>query len=103
MAPKTDIPPGCPKLLESGERTFPRTLRDGGIDPDGVDRAGDAAALLELRPVGDPVAGLARRARRPPAGAAAHPVHDVLPPAPDLRRPPGQVRENHRGGHGQLP
>src|SRR5947209_6562029 len=96
MAPKTDIPPGCPKLLESGERTFPRTLRDGGIDPDGVDRAGDAAALLELCPVGDPVAGLARRARRPQAGAAAHPVHDVQRPAPGLPGANGQMRSHYR-------
>ena len=27
------------------------------------------------------------RARRPEAGAAAHPVHDVSRPAPDLRWP----------------
>ena len=65
--------------------------------------AGDRGALPDLRDVGDHVAGAARRPRRPQAGAAAHPVRDVPRPAPDLRRPAAQVRQDRRRGDGQLP
>ena len=45
-----------------------------------------AAPLPELRAVGHHLARAARRARRPQAGAAPHPVRDVPRPAPHARR-----------------
>ena len=59
--------------------------------------------LSQLRPVGHHRSRPARRARRPQAGAAAHPVHDVPRPALDLRRPAGQVRQDRRRRDRQLP
>ena len=61
-------------------------------------------------PGADADAGLAA-AQAPPlvvalaaeAGAAAHPVHDVPRPAPALRRPAGQVRQDRRRRDGQVP
>ena len=48
------------------------------------------------------LARAARRPRRPEAGAAAHPLHDVGA-EPDRRRQAPQVREGRRRRDGQLP
>ena len=49
-------------------------------------RRRDPAPLSELRALGHHLARAARRARRPEAGAAPHPLHDVRRPAPRARR-----------------
>ena len=69
--------------------------------PDCAARSG-AVALSELRAVGHHVARAARRPRRPQAGAAPHPLHDVAA-EPDRRRQAPQVREGRRRRDGQLP
>ncbi len=61
-----------------------------------------AVALPQLRAVGHHGARAARRARRPQAGAAPHPLHDVAA-EPDGRRQAPQVREGRRRRDGQLP
>ena len=61
-----------------------------------------AVALSELRAVGHHRARAARRPRRPEAGAAPHPLHDVAA-EPDRRRQAPQVREGRRRRDGQLP
>ena len=63
---------------------------------------GGAVAVSELRAVGDHGARAARRARRPEAGAAPHPLHDVAA-EPDRRREAPEVREGRRRRDGQLP
>ena len=63
---------------------------------------GGAGALPQLRAVGHHLARAARRARRPEAGAAPHPLHDVAA-EPDRRRQAPQVREGRRRRDGQLP
>jgi ribosomal protein S18 acetylase RimI-like enzyme len=63
---------------------------------------GGAGALPELRAVGHHLARAARRARRPQAGAAPHPLHDVAA-EPHGRRQAPQVREGRRRRDGQLP
>src|SRR5215510_3153313 len=59
----------------------------GGDDSDSFAGGTDEGPLPQLRPVGHHGAGLARCARRPQAGAAAHPLHDVPRPAPVVRGP----------------
>ena len=61
-----------------------------------------ADALPQLRALGHHLARAARRARRPEAGAAPHPLHDVAA-EPDRRRQAPQVREGRRRRDGQLP
>ena len=63
---------------------------------------GRAEPLSELRALGHHLARAARRARRPQAGAAPHPLHDVAA-EPDGRRQAPQVREGRRRRDGQLP
>ncbi len=61
-----------------------------------------AVALPQLRAVGHHRARAARRPRRPEAGPAPHPLHDVAA-EPDRRRQAPEVREGGRRRHGQLP
>ena len=78
--------------------------RRHGRHPDDSARRGDAAALPQLRAVRHHLARAARRARRPEAGAAAHPLRDVQRPAP--RRPTRKYRkcaQGRRRRDGQLP
>ena len=63
---------------------------------------GGAVAVPELRAVGHHGARAAGRARRPQAGAAPHPLHDVAAES-DRRRQAPQVREGRRRRDGQLP
>ena len=63
---------------------------------------GGAVALPQLRALGHHLARAARRPRRPEAGAAPHPLHDVAA-EPDRRRQAPQVREGRRRRDGQLP
>ena len=49
------------------------------------------------------VARAARRARRPQAGAAPHPLRDVREPAPLPGRQAPEVRDDRRRGAGQVP
>ena len=62
---------------------------------------GGAEPLSQLRALGHHVARAARRARRPQAGPAPHPLHDVAA-EPDRRRQASQVREGRRRRDGQL-
>ena len=61
-----------------------------------------AEPLSQLRPLGHHLARAARRARRPEAGAAPHPLHDVAA-EPHRRRQAPQVRQGRRRRDGQLP
>ena len=63
----------------------------------------DGASLFNLRHLRDNIARPARCARRPQAGTAAHPVHDVSRPSFDLRRSDAQVRQDRRRRDRQLP
>ena len=58
---------------------------------------------LNYAPERDHVAGLARRSRRPQAGAAADLVRDVARPARHRRRPLHEVRGGRRRGDEELP
>ena len=80
----------------------PRRRRRGRRTTVGRAARGGAVALSELRALGHHVARAARRARRPQARAAPHPVHDVAA-EPDGRREASQVREGRRRRDGQLP
>ena len=66
------------------------------------DPGGDGALLPRLRHVGHRLAGAARRARRPQAGAPSDPLGHARPGRP-ARSPDHQVRPGHRRGHGQVP
>ncbi len=58
-------------------------------------------ALPQLRRLGHHEPRAPRPARRPQAGAAAHPVRDVRAPAPDRRGAPAQERHDRRRGDGK--
>ncbi len=73
-----------------------------GIDRQRRAPRGGAVAVPQLRAVGHHRARAARRARRPEAGAAPHPLHDVAA-EPDRRRQAPQVRQGRRRRDGQLP
>ncbi len=82
------------------ERTAPRGLR--GAHRRHRRRRGDAFELPRVRLLGDLLAGAARRARRPQAGPASHPLHDGRH-EPAARPRARQERPGRRRGHGPAP
>ena len=96
-----------PDDTPAGPAAAPRGRRGGSAASGRRQRRGGAARrraepLPELRALGDHLARAARRARRPQAGAAPHPVHDVAA-EPHRRRQAPQVRQGGRRRDGRLP
>ena len=78
------------------------TAAAGRISRRGRAARGRPEPLPQLRALGDHLARAARRARRPEAGAAPHPLHDVAA-EPDGRCQAPQVRQGGGRRDGQLP
>ena len=88
---------GLKRLADNEEKTR-RTLRR----PAGVHHRRDEALLSRLRHERDRVAGAARRAGRPEAGAPAHPLHHERERL-HAGQPAQEVGPRHRRHHGQIP
>ncbi len=98
--PPDDAP--TPSDEGAGNDVAPRHARDARLDRADRDPGGDGAVVPRLRHVGHRVAGAARRARRPQAGAPPDPLGDAR--GRHAARPAAQEVRHGRGRRaGQVP
>ncbi len=81
----------------------PKGLRPAASYRGRAARGRSATSILELRAERHHVASLARRPRRPEAGAAPHPLRDAERHAARCRRETAQERSGRRRRDGQVP